>query len=56
LYNLRHVLENEDETGNTGEQIQELEKKLAKHVSKHPMRTFNTKGTGGTKEEEETWR
>jgi hypothetical protein len=43
------MLENEEETRNTGKQIQELKRELAKHVSKYPMKTFNhTQGTGGT--------
>jgi hypothetical protein len=46
LYNLRHVLENEEETGNTGEQMQELQNMIAKHDKEHPMKTFNTEGTG----------
>jgi hypothetical protein len=48
LYNLLHMLEREEETGDTGAKIRQLQKSIEKHNKEHPMQSFNTKDTPGT--------
>ena len=51
LYNLHHMLESEEETGD-GEKVDELIIRLNQHDKNHPMMSFyddNTKDTSGSK-------
>ena len=42
LYNLRHMLERDEETGDTEAKIKELQNRINKHNKRFPMKSFNT--------------
>jgi hypothetical protein len=52
LYNLRHVLEREEETGDTEAKIRQLQDKIEKYNKGHPMKSFHTKDARGNDTQE----
>ncbi|KAF8506612.1 kinase-like domain-containing protein [Russula emetica] len=45
LYNLRDMLEKEEEAGDTKAKIQQLQNRINQHHRKYPMKSFHTKDT-----------